>query len=181
MLTAWALWPRTPADASGHPAASLSTGAGQLGGAPGRSVAPTAGVTTVAPPATSVGASITASPSPSAAASVTATATVPRLALSASYRAVKGVLGYDVKVTIKNPNPTDVRGWLVTLKLTGLKLLVSNVKGANLEVRGDGTYLFTPAAATLTVPAGGSVAFTFSVTGLSGVASCAIDGQSCSG
>jgi endoglucanase len=106
----------------------------------------------------------------------------PRAALEASYRAVKDpVLGYSVKVTIKNPNPTDVRGWLVTFRLSGLKLLVSNLKGANLEVRGDATYVFTPTAATQTVPAGGSVSFTFSVTGLSAVTSCTIDGQSCSG
>jgi hypothetical protein len=184
-LTAWALWPRTPADAGAHPSGT-STGAGQLGGAPGstaRSAVPTGASTAPGAATPTVTLSITATPTPVVSITPVATvATAPRKALGASYRVAKDpVLGYTVAVTITNANSDDVRGWLVTFQLSGLKLLVSNVKGANVEVRAAATYLFTPTAATLVVPAGGSVSFSFSVTGLSAVAGCSIDGQSCSG
>jgi uncharacterized protein YndB with AHSA1/START domain len=109
---------------------------------------------------------VAASPSPSA---------VP---LRATYSIEKTVLGSTTVVTITNGGPVGVSGWLVTFKMQPLDLLVGEVAGAAHE-RQAGDSRFTPVDATRIVPSGGSVTFSFKVTGVSRVISCSIDSRPC--
>jgi hypothetical protein len=89
-----------------------------------------------------------------------------------------GLGGYSATVTIDNPGASAVSGWRVSLTVPGGNQ-VRNVQG--VTVAQDGArVVFTPKGAG-TVPAGGSVSFTFAVKGLLAAepTDCAIDGHPC--
>ncbi len=91
-----------------------------------------------------------------------------------------GILGGEYAVTIANDGKTDVTGWTVVIQLTGVRPAVTPGRGVMHEARGNKEHAFTPSALLQTVPAGGTVRFTFTVQGvLPSVQSCAIDGRSC--
>jgi hypothetical protein len=104
--------------------------------------------------------------------------------LTAGYETVAhtgllGLTGYQGQVTINNPGQVTVSGWTVTISLPAGET-VNGATGAAYSQHGT-TVTFTPSGGTGTVPAGGSVRFTFSVGGvLAGdPTGCAIDGRSC--
>jgi hypothetical protein len=104
--------------------------------------------------------------------------------LTAGYETVArtgllGVTGYQGQVTISNPGQVTVSGWTVTISLPAGET-VNGATGAAYSQRGT-TVTFTPSGGTGTVPAGGSVRFTFSVGGLlaGDPTGCAIDGRRC--
>ena len=89
-----------------------------------------------------------------------------------------GVGGYSATVQIANPGTYDVTGWRVTLTVPdGTK--IRKPDGAAMSQHGD-TVEFVPSG-NATVPAGGSVTFTFEVRGvLAGDPSdCTINGSPC--
>jgi hypothetical protein len=105
--------------------------------------------------------------------------------LTAGYETVAhtgllGLTGYQGRVTISNPGQVTVSGWTVTISLP-VGETVNGATGAAYSQQGS-TVTFTPSGGTGTVPAGGSVRFTFSVGGLlaGDPTGCAIDGRSCS-
>ncbi|WP_238013729.1 SRPBCC domain-containing protein [Dactylosporangium sp. AC04546] len=118
------------------------------------------------------------SPTPGAT-SVTPTAP-PQL--TAAYRSEDLQLtSYRVTITIANPGPATATNWTVVVTLPILDLTVRNVKGA-VMTRADVRAIFTPAEATRTVRAGGSVTLSFEVEGLGArnePTNCTIDGRSC--
>jgi hypothetical protein len=91
-----------------------------------------------------------------------------------------GLGGYTGTVRIDNPGDRDVSGWRVTLTVPGGNK-VHKATGASVTQDGE-MVVFTPAKKATDVPAGGSVTFTFQVTGvLTGEPSdCFVDGRPCS-
>ena len=90
----------------------------------------------------------------------------------------EGFLGYAGTVRIDNPGGQAVTGWRVTLTVLGANV----VDGSGVSVAQDGeSVVFTPSGDG-TVPAGGSVSFSFDVLGtlLALPVGCAIDGNPCS-
>jgi Cellulose binding domain len=149
------------------------------GGAP-----PGGGSGTAAPgtSATTTGAG-TPTPAPGTSAAQPVPAPVPK-PLTAGYETVArtgllGLAGYQGRVTIRNPGQVIVSGWTVTISLPAGET-VNGATGA--AYRQQGTIVtFRPSGGTGTVPAGGSVRFTFSVGGLlaGDPTGCAIDGRPC--
>ncbi len=104
--------------------------------------------------------------------------------LTAGYETVAhtgllGLTGYQGQVTIRNPGQVAVSGWTVTISLPAGET-VNGATGAAYSQHGT-TVTFTPSGGTGTVPAGGSVRFTFGVGGLlaGDPTGCAIDGRGC--
>jgi hypothetical protein len=90
-----------------------------------------------------------------------------------------GLGGYSATVTITNPGDSAATGWRVSLTVPGGNK-VRKVTGAAVS-QDDEDVVFTPKG-DATVPAGGSVSFTFQVKGLLAdePTGCAIDGRPCS-
>ena len=90
-----------------------------------------------------------------------------------------GLADYQATVRIDNGGSSAVDGWQITLMLSG-ENAVRNVQGAQMNQNGS-TVVFTPVGGTRSVPAGGSVTFTFNIGGvLAGdPTSCTVDGRSC--
>ena len=89
-----------------------------------------------------------------------------------------GVGGYTATVRIENPGTYDVAGWRVTLTVPdGTR--IRKVDGAAMSQHRD-TVEFVPSG-NATVPAGGSVTFTFEVRGALAAdpADCTINGSLC--
>jgi hypothetical protein len=99
--------------------------------------------------------------------------------LRATVTARKVGLSTTIEVTVNNPG--DVAGdWhTLALRMTGLNLSLTGLLNLTHVLR-DGLHLFTPTAPTLaTVPAKGSVTFTFTVLALTSVVGCSLDGFAC--
>jgi hypothetical protein len=169
--------PATP-DPSGTGSGTDGGGTGTpgAGGTTGGTTAP-GGVPVVPAAAAGPGGPATSAPVPAA---------PPLVAkpLTAAYETVArtgllGVLGYQGRVTIRNPGQVPVSGWTVTISLPAGET-VNGATGAAPSQHGT-TVTFRPSGGTGTVPAGGSVSFTFSVGGLlaGDPTGCAIDGRSC--
>jgi hypothetical protein len=90
-----------------------------------------------------------------------------------------GLTGYVGTVSIENPGGADVTGWRVRLTVPGGNE-VRDVERADVTQYGEDV-TFTPKAGVRTVPAGGSVSFSFTVHGVLAAepADCSIDGRPC--
>jgi hypothetical protein len=109
---------------------------------------------------------------------------VPAVPLRASFSRTAdvgplGLTGYVGTVRITNPGGADVTGWRVRITVPGGNE-VPGADGAKVEQNGN-RVVFTPTAATRTVPAGYSVTFSFTVRGvLTGEPTgCSIDDRPC--
>jgi hypothetical protein len=91
---------------------------------------------------------------------------------------VLGLGGYAATVRIANPGRYAVTGWTVTLTVPNGKK-VRQADGATVAQH-RGEVVFTPSG-NATVPAGGSVSFSFEVKGLlpDDLTGCTIDGRPC--
>lgn len=107
-------------------------------------------------------------------------ATGPAAVLTAGYAATSLHRGYRADIMITNSGQVPGTGWTVVVRLTGGTARVTAVQGATLR-QDDALLTFTPAAATATVPIGGSVRFGFTVTGGGPTVSCEINGTPCTG
>jgi hypothetical protein len=163
------------------PGASASGLAG-LGSAPHGSVAPPRGTrpaastSATAPNATFEPSSAPVGPPRPTSSTVSAAPAT----LSAAYRE-PGILGGTYQVIIANKGDAAVSGWIVGIQLSGVNTVVSPGDGVKHEVRaGDMRHMFTPVGALATVPARGSVSFTFTVKGLlPKIQQCTIDDEPC--
>jgi hypothetical protein len=92
---------------------------------------------------------------------------------------VLGLSGYTGQVRISNPGSGVVSGWQVVITLPD-GATVADTSGAQARPS-QGTVTFTPTDATRDVNGGGTVEFTFDVTGLLAgpPTGCAIDGRPC--
>jgi uncharacterized protein YndB with AHSA1/START domain len=161
-----------------------STGSGRLGAAPSATsltVGP-GGPTTVAPVGAG-GASGAGGPpsSPGGSARPSTPAVVAPGKAAATYTVSDVVPGtsYRVDVTVSNQGGASVQGWTVTMRLSGVNLIVVDLGGATHAKQGN-DYAFTPNPGTASIPPGGSVHFSFTVAGVeSSVVSCSIDGAPC--
>jgi hypothetical protein len=172
--------PESP-DSADSATASASAGAVVDAGEDGIGSAPRSGGTGAPPHGTRAATGTPTTPVSTSVASVSPSRSpVVPAPLSASYRE-PGILGGMYAVTVANKGQTDVTGWTVSLKLTGVGVKVDPGKGVTHEARGDGTqHVFTPMAALETVPARGSVSFTFTVQGvLPSIENCLIDDEPC--
>ncbi|GAB1641729.1 hypothetical protein KRMM14A1259_21520 [Krasilnikovia sp. MM14-A1259] len=173
--------PSTSSPAGATPTASRRSG--HTGGSsPTGTTAPT-GPGTALPGAATPGSgtpkpSATASPSTSASPSPSA----PPLTAAFSHTADSGPDGltnYAGTVRVTNPRDRAASQWKVTLKIPG----GNQVSGDSaVSVTQDGEKVtFTPVGDAATIPAGGSVTFTFTVQGVltADPGSCMINGQSC--
>ncbi|GAA2706586.1 cellulose binding domain-containing protein [Actinoplanes palleronii] len=137
----------------------------------------------VSPSASSGSAAIVPSIRPSAG-SAPATGTTP-VPLTAAYQTSGGLLGaYKMTVTVANPGTTAANGWTLTVTLPRETLRVGSVTGAAATQDGS-TWTFVPDTGTAPVPAGGSVAVAFTVSGATLIdaapQACTIDGAACTG
>ncbi|KUL25504.1 cellulose binding domain-containing protein [Actinoplanes awajinensis] len=119
--------------------------------------------------------------SPSAG-SVPVTGSTP-VPLTAAYQTSGGLLGaYRMTVTVANPGTTAANGWTLTVTLPRATLRVGSVTGATAAQDGS-TWTFVPDTGTSPVPAGGSVAVAFTVSGATLIDAapqgCSIDGTAC--
>jgi hypothetical protein len=154
------------------PAPDLSNSTPEPSGGPG-TTAPSAARSSSAPPAPTPTRSGPGAPAP-----------VPAQ-LRAHYETIGqlgtlGIDGYEGQVTVSNPGRIEVTGWTVTLTLPSGEV-VSGASGVHF--RQDGTTVtFTPIGRIKSVPAQGSVRFTFTVRATFGnpPTDCSIDGQPCS-
>jgi hypothetical protein len=175
-----------PPAADQVPGGNAPGGGAPGGGAPGGNAAPD-GNAGPAGPAAGMPAAQAAAPAP-AGEPAPAPQPAPKPApLAATYSTVAqigplGLIGYQGQVTIHNPSQVTISGWTVRFQLP-VGELVTGASGAGY--RQDGTSVtFTPSG-TGTVPAGGSVRFTFTVTGVNGAViggpptGCTIDGRPC--
>jgi hypothetical protein len=137
-------------------------------------------------PSNSPGASADASVGPSASPTASPPPTPPApepAPLSARYATVGqnvlGLSGYTGQVRISNPGGAPVSGWQVVITLPD-GATVADTSGARAQQR-QGTVTFTPTDGTRDVDGGGTVEFTFDVTGLLAgpPTGCAIDGRPC--
>jgi len=169
----------TTAAVSATPVAGKTSGAGLAGATPGRTTSPALpdvivptyplpGAPEEAPTTDPVSADPTSAPA------LPLTATLTHVADLTD----AGFLGYAGTVRIDNPGGQPVTGWRVTLTVLGANV----VDGSGVSVAQDGeSVTFTPSGDG-TVPAGGSVTFSFGVLGtlLALPVGCAIDGNPCS-
>jgi hypothetical protein len=170
-----------PGDSAASDASAGASGLGGIGSAPRGSVAPPPGNRPVS------GSSATPGSGPSAP-SVPAASPLPPSssasavsdALSATYRE-PGILGGTYQVSITNKGAVAVKGWTVAILLSGMNVVVKPGAGVTHEVRpAGGQHVFTPMAVLETVPAHGSVGFTFTVQALlPKIQMCTIDEQPC--
>jgi hypothetical protein len=100
--------------------------------------------------------------------------------LRASYHVDKGLLGATstVSVTLTNQGTAAAQGWTVIMGLSGVTLGVSTPRQVKHETR-DGQHVFTPNGTGGTISPGDTLGFSFTVTGLGSITSCAINGRDC--
>lgn len=166
-----------PASPAGAGASAPPSGQDGLGAAPSAAGTKKPG-SRGAPVSASPGTSGSAAPSTPPTPQVSATGNAGKPELTAAYRA-PGLLGGVYQVTVANQGAVPANGWTVIIRLSGVAVTVEPGAGVNHEVR-DKQHVFTPAGAKATVPAGGSVSFTFTVNAvLPAVEACTVDGTAC--